>query len=450
MAAHGRGWLRSIAGLLVAAAVATVPLWWGTAGAPPPESPPAPAWPRLVAIVLGAAVAALALPVPRPSRRRRLERRIELFERSFVRRVATAGGELAVGGWRRELAGRRAAASERLAGPGGRRGRPARHADALLEERWQRIAEVLAQRERAAAGPPGRGVPVADLLDAALRDACGAPPPEAEAAVADRRSAAADAGSPRRASAPKPPAPPPSEAGELPGHGGASAPRAAGAPVTVYETHEFAKAVQQARASVALEGGVYRVREQLYGSGAAPRRSLRRVAEGVVTDAKIARLEGAGHRRQMRLPVTGDGLHYDQLVAQFPDPGSADTRGRVLEDQRVALAADAAVLLASRAAGYAAALTAGSPAAVLRTLVMTAGNALYDDYLRERRYLLAGPGAGVRSSLPFVAERVALLPAVLDGRRAYLLFAAAPGDAGAETGLPWSRETVIERLGLYP
>ena len=215
--------------------------------------------------------------------------------------------------------------------------------------------------------------------------------------------------------------------------------------------------MQQARESVALEGGVYRVREPLYGSRAQPRRSLRRMAEGVITDDKIARLETAGRRREVRTPVTADGLNYDQLVAQFPNPGASETRARVLEDQRVAMEADAAFLLVSRTGGYTAKLAcgaqlaSGAPASDLSTIVLTAGDALYDDYLRGRRYLLAGPGSGVSSSLPFAAERVALLPAIVDGGRAYLLFAAAaPRDAAPDPGEPWSRETLIERLNLHP
>ena len=141
----------------------------------------------------------------------------------------------------------------------------------------------------------------------------------------------------------------------------------------------------------------------------------------------------------------------------FPDPESSETRMRVLEEQRAALRADAAVLLVSRAAGYTAELVAGaaalprSPLAALSTMTLGTGDALYDDCLAVRCYLLAEPGSGVAPSLPCAADRVALLPATLDGRRAYLLFVAlARRDPSADEGVPWTSETLIERLNLHP
>ena len=467
MAAEGRGWLRTVLGLLVAAALVTVPVWWEAAATLVRAGLLAPAWPRLAPALLGAMVVALTLPAPLPSRRRRLERRMDRFERSFLRRLAATAGDPEPAGWRRELAEQRDAATERLCGAAGRGRRRIRRAGDLLDERWQRIAAALAERERGRAGHGAPGVPVADLVQAALRDARGARPVAGERAC-DAHQAASPAARapPRRASeAPARPDPPPRRPEDRAAAGRESDPASAGAgaPVTAYEADAFAKAVQQARASVALEGGVYRVRERLYGGRAAPRRSLRRMAEGVITDDKIARLQTAGRRRKVRTPVTADGLNYDQLVAQFPDPEASETRTRVLEDQRVALEADAALLLVSRTAGYTAKLATGarlacraklatgSPASVLSTIALTVGDALYDDYLRARRYLLAGPGSEVCSSLPFAADRVALLPAILDGRRAYLLFAAAAQrDAPPDRGEPWSRETLIERLDLHP
>lgn len=467
MVANSRRWLRTILGLPVAAALVTVPLWWEAAGTLVRASLLAPAWPWLVPALLGAMVVALTLPAPLPSRGRRLERRMDRFEGSFLRRLAATAGQPAPAEWRRELAERRNAATERLGGAAGRGQRRIRRAGDLLDERWQRIAAVLAERERGQAGQPAPGVSVADLVDAALREACGARAAAGEQASDAQQAASPAAMGPQRrageasarpAASPRPPA---DRAAAGRGTGSASA--GGGAPVTVYEAGAFAKAVQQARESVALEGGVYRVRERLYGSRAEPRRSLRRMAEGVITDDKIARLETAGRRREVRTPVTADGLNYDQLVAQFPNPGASETRARVLEDQRVAMEADAALLLVSRTGGYTAKLACGaqlasgatlaygSAASDLSTIVLTAGDALYDDYLRGRRYLLAGPGSGVSSSLPFAAERVALLPAIVDGGRAYLLFAAAaPRDAAPDPGEPWSRETLIERLNLHP
>jgi hypothetical protein len=228
--------------------------------------------------------------------------------------------------------------------------------------------------------------------------------------------------------------------------------------VTVYEADAFAKAVQEARESVALEGGVYRVREPLYGSRGQPRRSLRRVAEGVITDDKIAFVASAGRRRQVRTPVTGDGLSYDQLLAQYPDSESLASRRRALAEQCVALQADAAVLLVRGTDHYAAAFAvtpssaSGSeggeaPAPVPADLALSAGDALYDDCLRARRYLLAGPGSDGIASLPFTADRVALLPATLAGSRVYLLFVTFAARGGS---VPWRRETLIEQLNLHP
>ena len=461
MTAEVRGWLRIVLGLLVAAALVTVPLWWEAAGTLLRGGLFAPTWPWLVPALLGAMVVVLTLSAPLPSRRGRLERRMDRFERSFMRRLAASAGEPAPAGWRRELAGQRGPAAESLcgrAGVGGRRG--ARRAADLLDERWQRIAAALAERETGQSAHPVPGVAVADLVRAALRDACGARAP-AGAVVSDAQQAGSTAATKARRPSPARarPAPPP-QPGER-----AAAPAAdgVGAPVTVYEADAFAKAVQQARESVALEGGVYRVRERLYGSAAAPRRSLRRMAEGVITDDKIARLETTGRRREVRIPVTGDGLNYDQVVAQYADPGARETRMRVLEEQRMALRADAALLLVSRTAGYTAKLASGarfdsaeksasgSPASNPSTITLAIGDALYDDYLRARRYLVAGPGSGVSCALPFAADRVVLLPAILDGRRAYLLFAAAAaGGAAPDAGQPWSLEILIERLNLHP
>ena len=382
MAAVRRGWLRIISGLLVAAALATVPLWWDAAGEVVRASPLAPAWPWLVPALFAAAVAAITLLAPAPTRRRE---------------------------------------------------RP-RGADRLAAER---------------AGRNDSGAAVADSVPDSEAGRSGA------AAVPVSPAAAAPAA---RAPAHRHPQPPSEGAEERTAEGADAAP-----PVAVYEADAFAKAVQQARESVALEGGVYRVREPLYGSRAEPRRSLRRIAEGVITDDKIAFLETAGRRRQVRTPVTGAGLGFDQLLAQYPDSESSATRRRALEDQRMALQADAAVLLERRADGYVATLAdvrppapgvdaaAGSPVAVRSDLTLAAGDALYDDCLRARRYLVAGPGSDYVAALPFTADRVALLPATLAGGRAYLLFAAvSPRGAAARGGMPWSRETLIEQLNLHP
>ena len=436
--------LRMAVGLPVAAALVAAPLWWEAAGGLVRAGPLAPTWPWLLPALLGALVVALTVAPPRASRRLRLERRMDRFERSFLRRLAATGGVPEPDGWRAELAGLRERASARLGGAAARPRRGAGRAgrtEKLLQERWRRIAAALAERERGGAG--ARAIALGDLVDAAVRDAVGNA--VGGAAAGGRRASAA---TPPDASAPPARRP---EAIAVRGPEPEAERDRDRAQVEVFEAGAFAEAVQQVRESVALEGGVYRVREQVYRGRAEPRRSLRRVAESVITDDKIARLASAGQRRQVRTPVTGAGVDLDRLLAQFPDAGASDTRGRVLEEQRAALAAHAAVLLTEQGAGYTARVAAGSPHAVLSAMVLSAGDRLYDEHLGARRYLLAGPGSDVCTGLPFAADRAALLPATLDGRPAYLLFAASMRDhATAEAGAPWTRDTLIDRLNLHP
>ena len=301
----------------------------------------------------GALVVAVTVAPLRASRRLRLERRMDRFERSFLRRLAATGGVPEPNRWRGELAGLRGAAGARLDGSARRRPGSG-HGEHLLEARWRRIAAALAARERG--GPAARAIPVADLVDAAMRDAVGV-------GAVGMDAVGTAAASPRRAPAATPaPSSPPRRPGASEGRAPEPAAERGSAPVEVLEAGAFADAVQQVRESVALEGGVYRVREQVYGAPAEPRRSLRRLAETVITDDKIARLATAGQRRQVRARVTGAGVDYDQLLAQSPDVGgrdvdgrdvgAGDARGRVLEAQRAALAAHAAVLLVERDAGY--------------------------------------------------------------------------------------------------
>ena len=448
MKAGCRNRLRMAVGLPVAAALVTAPLWWEAAAGLVRSGPLAPTWPWLVPALSGALVVALTVAPLRASRRLRLERRMDRFERSFLRRLAATGGVPEPNRWRGELAGLRGEAGARLDGSG-RRQRGSGHGEHLLEARWRRIAAALAERERG--GAAARAIPVADLVEAAMRDAVGT---DAVGTDAVERAAA----SPRRAPAAMPPAPSslPRRPGASEGRAPAPAAERGSAPVDVLEEGAFAEAVQQVRESVALEGGVYRVREQVYGAPTEPRRSLRRLAESVITDDKIARLATAGQRRQVRTRVTDAGVDYDQLLAQSPDVGArdvgaGDTRGRVLEEQRAALAAHAAVLLVERDAGYTAVAAAGSPDSVLSAMALGAGDRLYDEHLRARRCVLGGPGSAVCGWLPFAADRMALLPATLDGGRAYLLFAASMrDDATVQASGPWTRETLVERLNLHP
>ena len=438
MKAGCRSPLRMAVGLPVAAALVTAPLWWEAAAGLVRSGPLAPTWPWLVPALSGALVVALTVAPLRASRRLRLERRMDRFERSFLRRLAATGGVPEPDRWRGELAGLRGEAGARLDGSARRR-RGSGHGEHLLEARWRRIAAALAERERG--GPSARAIPVADLVDAAVRDAVGV------VAASQRRAPTAR---------PPAPAPPPPRPGAVARREPEPEAERGSAPVEVLEAGTFAEAVQQVRESVALEGGVYRVREQVYGAPVGPRRSLRRIAETVITDDKIARLATAGQRRQVRTRVTGAGVDYDQLLAQLRDAegrdvDAGDTRGRVLEAQRVALAAHAAVLLVARDAGYTAVAAAGSPHSVLSAMALGAGDRLYDEHLRARRCVLAGQGSDVCAWLPFAADRVALVPATLDGRHAYLLFAASMRDHATVQGSgPWTRETLVDRLNLHP
>lgn len=116
--------------------------------------------------------------------------------------------------------------------------------------------------------------------------------------------------------------------------------------MAAYEAAAVAEAVAAARRSVALEGGVYRIRQELYGPPA--RRSLRRTAEAAITDAKLQRLAAAGRRQEWRIPVTAQGLRYDALLARYPDSGAPAVRARALEDLRRTLGAGGAAQLTWR------------------------------------------------------------------------------------------------------
>ena len=228
------------------------------------------------------------------------------------------------------------------------------------------------------------------------------------------------------------------------------------ATVTVLAAGAFAQAVEQARRSVALEGGVYRIRRELYGRQPDARASLRRTAELTITDDKIAWLGASGRHRGHWMPVRSNGLAYDVLLAQHGDSGAAATCARVLEEQRAALAAAVALLLVRKDAAYRCRLATGLLACTASQLVLGKGNALYDQYLHLRRCVVAEQGSGLAAALPAVAgrpesDRLALLPAVVDGGAAYLVLAgtASPEPARGDARR-WSEHTLIELLDLRP
>ena len=225
--------------------------------------------------------------------------------------------------------------------------------------------------------------------------------------------------------------------------------------VAVFAADAFVQAVEQARRSVVLEGGVYRIRQELYGRQPGRRASLRRTAEQAITDDKLSWLQASGRRGESRMPVRPDGLAYDQLLAQYTDPAAPTTRVGVLEEQRAALEAAVALLLAKRGAAYRCRFVAGSTPCMASDLVLGEGNALYDEYLYRRRYVVAEQGSGLAAALPAEVgqpenSRLALLPAVVDGGAAYLVFAGSAAVRVRDDAWPWSDRTLIEVLNLHP
>lgn len=228
--------------------------------------------------------------------------------------------------------------------------------------------------------------------------------------------------------------------------------------VAAYEAAAVAEAVAAARRSVALEGGVYRIRKELYGPPA--RRSLRRTAEAAITDAKLQRLAAAGRRQQWRIPVAAQGLRYDELLARYPDSPATAAGARALDDLRRALGAGGAAQLRWQDAACRMTLAVGSLAPLAGGFVVAPGSALYDHCLAPRRYLVVDAeasgrawrqyAAGLEAALAGGGGRLALLPAVIDAAPAYLLFAdaAPPGARSPADG--WDLTTLITRLNLHP
>lgn len=228
--------------------------------------------------------------------------------------------------------------------------------------------------------------------------------------------------------------------------------------MAAYEAAAVAEAVAAARRSVALEGGVYRIRQELYGPPA--RRSLRRTAEAAITDAKLQRLAAAGRRQEWRIPVTAQGLRYDALLARYPDSGAPAVRARALEELRRTLGAGGAAQLTWRDDACRMTLAVGSLEPLAGAYGLAPGSALYDHCLAPRRYLVVDAetsgrawqryAAGLEAALAGGGGRLALLPAVIDAAPAYLLFAgAAPANDRPPPG-GWDLTTLITRLNLHP
>ena len=459
--------MRIVASLLVPAVVMATMLWWGAEGGTGAGGQRIHALRWLVPAVLGPALVLLLLFLPPlPRRHGELARRVDEFQRRFRDELAHTPGGLEADTWRDRLERHRGEVERSLChglGRGSRRRR--RRTAALLQGGWQQLVACMEQRARAGAAQLLADAGIDTLVQHALAGALGA--------AADRgtRATAAGGGLPVAAeggsASGEPPAEgapvavavsggqsdgPPEDASSLP-----SEPPPDAAPA-VYEAAAFAEAVADARRSVALEGGVYRIRDELYAPPSRP--SLRQVAEGALTDDKLAQLVAAGSRRQRRIPVTAQGIRYDQLLAQYAGSRAPHVRARVLQERCRCLGAAGAAVLVQEEGGYRMTLAVGCLAALAGTFVVAAGSALYDDYLEARRYLVVGARTAGRAWSRYAENlaaveagaggRLALLPAILDACPAYLLFAGSAPAAAGRTGGGWDLATLITGLNLHP
>ena len=459
--------------MVPAALAATFP-WWdaGADGAVGEQRVAALRW--VAAAALGAVLTLLfTRPVP-PPRTAELTRRTDEFRRRLLYELARTSRGLEAPSWRERLHRRRREVERSLCrglGRGTRRWR--RRRALLLDDAWDQVVAIMEQRARGDMAPPLAGGDV----DALIRRTLAAVPGLPAATGGDDGDTRADAGSDRKPECATDRAQP--AAGASPAlHEAATAaaavppagrqedrPRPASQqpPVTVpveYEAAAFAEAVAAARRSVALEGGVYRIRKELYGGPL--RRSLRQVAEGVITDEKLERLVATGRRQEWRMSVSAQGIRYDELLARYPDAREPATRSPALEQLRRSLGAAGAALLLHEDAAYRATRAVGSLAVLARSFVLTAGSPVYDDHLRARRYLVvesrAEGGAWERYAAALDAVewgaggggRLAFLPAILDATPAYLLLADAAAPTAAPPGGAWDLSTLITRLNLHP
>lgn len=458
---------------LPVAVAATFPWWGAEADTAVSEQRTAPVrW--VVAAALGAA---LTLLLTRPASARRsveLARRLDEFQRRLRSELAGTARGLETPTWRDQLNRRRREVERSLCrglGRGTRRWRSRRAA--LLDDAWKQVVAIMEQRARGGIAPPLAGSDVDVLIRQTLAGAIGTPIAAAVAgsefgnthagAVSERRSESATGGARtaegastalREATAASA-APPVGRQEDRPGSASQTPP--ARAP-TVYEAAAFAEAVAAARRSVALEGGVYRIRKELYGPPLRP--SLRQVAEGAITDDKLEQLAAAGRRQEWRICVTAQGIHYDQLLARYPGSRKPVIRTQVLEEVRRSLDAAGAAMLLQEDAACRMTLAVGSLAVLPESFVLAAGSPVYDDHLRSRRYLVVDSrdaggaweryAAGLDAVQWGAGGRLAFLPAILDAAPAYLLMAAVAPPTAAPPGGAWDLTTLITRLNLYP
>ena len=453
--------LRTVFSLLGSAVVVAAMLWVGAGGGPGTVA----RW--LMPAALGAALFLLFL-LLQGRHTHPLVQRIEEFQSRLLHQLARTPGALEADIWRSELERCRRPVEQQLAGGlvrGSRRGR--RRAAALLEQAWEQVVAVMELRAGAEASA-GQWIDGAELERLVLAAARVTVSTQREGGVSAPAVGAAQAAEASPAAPPMPAAAANAtlrrEAAVTQGRQAAPAAGAA-APATalaVYEAGTFAAAVDSARRSVAREGGVYRIREELYRYQRPLRPSLRQLAETASTEDQLDLLLATARRKERRIPVGPEGVRYDQLLTQYPDSTAATTRVRALEESCRSLNAAGAVLLVQEDAGYRAALAAGSLDSLAGTLTLAAGNTLYDAYLSARRYLIGGAPAAdfaalvLAIGLPAAAAEsihcLALLPAILDATSAYLLFAGSTGSPGSGgTGSDaWDQTTLITGLNLYP
>ena len=456
---------------MVAAAIATFP-WWGAEATGAVTGQPLAPFRWAVAAATGAV---LTLLLTRPGPRHRtveLTRRIDEFQRQLLLELARTPGGIAASTWRGRLGCLRREVERSLShglGRGTRRWR--RRRAALLDAAWEQAVAIVEQRARGGSARPLDGSDLDALMRRTLAGVSGTPAAAQVAGaaagaahvrtVSDRGREAGGGGVPPTGAAPAPGVAAPAPAQPDGSREDRPSPAPQTPPATepiVCEAAALAEAVAAARRSVALEGGVYRIREELYGP--TPRPSLRQVAEGAITDEKLEQLVAAGRRQEGKIPVTAQGIRCDQLLARYRDSGEPAVRVRVLDEVRRALDAAGAAMLLREEAAYRLALAVGSLGVLEGSFELAAGSPVYDDHLRSRRCLVVESRNAGRAWERYAAVleavewgsggRLAFLPAVLDATPAYLLLADATPSTAAPRGGTWDLTTLITRLNLHP
>ena len=456
--------------LLVSAAAGATLLWWGTAAPGAVVEQPLPPLRWAAVAALGAALTLLLTRSGPLQRAAELTRRIDEFQRRLMYEFARTSGGIERSAWRDRLGCIRREAERSLShglGRGTRRWR--RRRAALLDDAWEEVVAIVEQCAHGDTARPRDGNDLDAMIRRSLAGVSGtlaaatvaAGTAGAAHARADARSAAAAGGTPptgpATALAVAASAPPQPDGRQEDRPSPASQAPPATEPI-VCEAAAFAEAVAAVRRSVALEGGVYRIRKELYGPALRP--SLRQVAEGVITDDKLEQLVAAGRRQEDKVPVSAQGIRWDRLLARYPDSLEPSVRVGVLEEVRRSLGVAGAAMLLREDAAYRMALAVGSLSVLDGSFELAAGSPVYDDHLWRRRCLVVSSRSADGAWERYAAAldigqsrnggRLAFLPAVLDATPAYLLLADAMPPRAAPHGLSWDLTTLITRLNLRP